>query len=330
MSIEFNCSECGQHLRVAESAAGKRAKCPKCSHINQVPEAPSDLLDDGLSGLDDSEYSLAPEEKQPKPAESPFAGSSSSANPYASPQTGYATGSAAAVGKGGRIRNVQADVGSILNYSVALWQEHLGLLVGATVVVGAINIGFSFGQGMATEGLRMADQPALAAIVELIGTFVSQAIQLYLGIGVTQMMMNMARKKRADFSDIFNGGSRFLPVLGVSLLFGLALLFGFLLLIVPGVIMLLIWWPCYYLVVDDKSEVFESFSVARTITEGNMGTIVLVWLVGLGISLLGCLALCVGLLFAAPLVGMMYVVSYLMMSGQIPLTAKTATTQRLL
>jgi MoxR-like ATPase len=38
-SIEFHCSGCGRALRVPASAAGKRASCPQCSAIVQVPDA---------------------------------------------------------------------------------------------------------------------------------------------------------------------------------------------------------------------------------------------------------------------------------------------------
>ena len=37
----------------------------------------------------------------------------------------------------------------------------------------------------------------------------------------------------------------------------------------------------------------------------------------IGISIVGCLAVCIGILFAAPLVSMMFAVAYLMMSGQL-------------
>src|SRR6188768_4119955 len=37
MSIEFLCPSCQQQLRVPDTAAGKNAKCPKCSSILSVP-----------------------------------------------------------------------------------------------------------------------------------------------------------------------------------------------------------------------------------------------------------------------------------------------------
>jgi phage FluMu protein Com len=39
MPIELNCITCGERLRVADSHAGKRARCPKCQGINEIPAA---------------------------------------------------------------------------------------------------------------------------------------------------------------------------------------------------------------------------------------------------------------------------------------------------
>lgn len=40
MPIEFNCIQCGQRLRVPDSAAGKQARCPQCQAQMPVPGTP--------------------------------------------------------------------------------------------------------------------------------------------------------------------------------------------------------------------------------------------------------------------------------------------------
>jgi phage FluMu protein Com len=83
MSIEFGCCECGKLLRVPESSAGKKARCPACGAIQDVanlPEAPI------------SQPIVAPANRpEPRPIstttaphpESPFADTASSRNPFA-------------------------------------------------------------------------------------------------------------------------------------------------------------------------------------------------------------------------------------------------------
>src|SRR5437773_4267832 len=39
-SIEFHCTGCGRALKVPASAAGRRASCPQCNAVVQVPLVP--------------------------------------------------------------------------------------------------------------------------------------------------------------------------------------------------------------------------------------------------------------------------------------------------
>jgi len=68
----------------------------------------------------------------------------------------------------------------------------------------------------------------------------------------------------------------------------------------------------------------ESFGLAHEITTNNWGTTFLLWIVSVGISLLGLLACCVGIVAAAPLAALLFSVAYLMMSGQIPLNPQAS------
>jgi hypothetical protein len=106
MAIELNCPSCQTRMRVADTAAGKKARCPQCQAICEIPPAePSEPAP--LSPLSESPLSpLAPlsssfpsspfdppaksePETKPNPfsdASSPFGGTGQTAlNPYASP-----------------------------------------------------------------------------------------------------------------------------------------------------------------------------------------------------------------------------------------------------
>ncbi|MCA9147446.1 MAG: hypothetical protein KDB05_31930 [Planctomycetales bacterium] len=83
MSIEFGCCECGKLLRVPETSAGKKARCPACGAIQEVasPVTPTSPQPDAASDHDlVSAVSPAP---QTPPPDSPFAASASSSNPFA-------------------------------------------------------------------------------------------------------------------------------------------------------------------------------------------------------------------------------------------------------
>lgn len=38
--FQFFCSSCGHQVRVVESAAGQRGKCPRCQAVVQIPTPP--------------------------------------------------------------------------------------------------------------------------------------------------------------------------------------------------------------------------------------------------------------------------------------------------
>ena len=99
MSIEFGCCECRKLLRVPETSAGKKARCPACGSIQEVPqrraESTSSAVDtprheaEPPASRTDSPFSAEPASNNPfadrasAAAENPFADDRT--NPYAAP-----------------------------------------------------------------------------------------------------------------------------------------------------------------------------------------------------------------------------------------------------
>ena len=333
MPIEFRCTGCQQQLRVPDESAGKNAKCPKCGAVVVVPSALGAPFPGLASPAPQPQPQFPVSPPVPPPGSSPFGdspglganpfgqtakplgGGGGAPNPYASPQAAayqpqFAT-------PGGPIVNQQVSVEQIFNYAWQIWQVNLGLLVGVTLVAAVITNGASYLMQGAEFALRENDAPEAAIAVSLLNSALGVVIQTFLGIGQTQIMLKLVRRQPAEFSELFSGGPMFLPMLGFNILYGLAIGLGFVLLIVPGIILLLMWWPAYYLVLERKAGVIESFSVVTTVTQNNWGTAFVMALLSFGIMVLGCLALCIGVLFAAPLVSVMWATAYLMMSGQL-------------
>ena len=296
MPIEFHCPSCDQQLRVPDNAVGKQARCPSCSHVARVPVPPESPP-------------VQPPQEGPPPSDIPV-------NPYASPAPELAETQSAS-GATGPIVNQPVDIGQIMQHAWQVWQSNLGLLVGVFITLFVVNVGMTIPIMGVTSFLEANDQEPLAMLVSFTGQIASNLIAIFLGIGNVMICLKLARGEQAEFTDLFAGGPRFLPVLAVSILFGLAVGFGFLLCLIPGIILAILWWPAYYVSVEAKADVIQSFAVAKSITDNNWGTTILVWLVSFGIGLLGLLAFCIGIVFAMPLVSMMWATAYLMMSGQL-------------
>ena len=88
MTIEFRCPGCNKLLRTKDETAGKRAKCPQCGNIVEIPvPAPAEDSPDLFSDLAEADFA---------PIREPAALQSSlpadSGNPYAAPQSSLSSG----------------------------------------------------------------------------------------------------------------------------------------------------------------------------------------------------------------------------------------------
>ena len=85
MPIEFRCNECDHLLRTPDEAAGKKARCPSCQNIQDVPGGQTPLAETPASNpLPPVAAPTQPPVANPVSTQSnPFAGAPS--NPYATP-----------------------------------------------------------------------------------------------------------------------------------------------------------------------------------------------------------------------------------------------------
>lgn len=301
MAIEFSCPNCSAVLRVADENAGMSAKCPTCEAISTIPAAAASAGPAASSSSEANPF-----------AETTYsdAGDSVSSNPYAAPSSqSLGMDYGASSSNIGSQQPTAVEVGPVFNHALAVWQRNLGLLVSIYAVIYGISFGLSFISGIVSEEM----DESLGQLFNLL----NQVIQIFLQIGAARVCLALSRGQQAEFGMLFNGGDKFLPVLGASILAGIAVVMGFLLLIIPGILLCLFFWPFYFYVVDNQSTVMDSFSKAYAIAKPNAGTSFLLWLISCGVMLLGCLAVCVGVLFAGPLVSVMWATAYLMMKGEL-------------
>jgi hypothetical protein len=89
-----------------------------------------------------------------------------------------------------------------------------------------------------------------------------------LAVGMNLFYINLARNDRADYGDIFRGFTVFPQAVAVSLLYGLIVTTGLVLLVIPGVIWGLSYLFAQYSVLDRKTGIKGSFVYSSGITYG--------------------------------------------------------------
>jgi len=130
----------------------------------------------------------------------------------------------------------------------------------------------------------------------------SYAVSTILNIGLIAIALKFIGNEKPEIEDLFRSyKGRFWRFVGASLLYGLIVVGGLLLLIVPGIYWAIKFQFCTFLVVDQESRVTESLRRSSKITESQR------WhLLGFGlllglINIAGALALLIGLFVTIPL-----------------------------
>jgi hypothetical protein len=117
---------------------------------------------------------------------------------------------------------------------------------------GSFNFSMGYFQGAGLGGLAAVITTAI-----LQGTLIYATVQDLGG-------------QRASIGDcLANGLRNFLPLLGVTILSAIAIFFGFLLLVVPGVMLACAWCVAVPAVVADRTGVFGAFERSAQLTRGN-------------------------------------------------------------
>lgn len=207
MPIEFNCSACSKLLRVPEGSAGKKAKCPGCQTVLQIPYSPAQTnIFDEAGAMDDEIPELEPpidRVADPFSSEAPF-GQPPSNNPFESPgmASSYQSTSRRAE-RSGWVTSV-----AVINFVFG----GLQILCGGFILIGA-----SFIAKAAQQDPNLgAEEGAIIA-----GVILALAI-LSFALGGASILAGFGIIKRSQWGRILT-----LVLGGISMLFGVINLIGF-------------------------------------------------------------------------------------------------------
>ncbi len=166
--------------------------------------------------------------------------------------------------------------GAVVSRVWALYQREAGTLLPIALVLFAI------------EFLIAILLPiALGAIVLIVFWVLVLLYQAF----VVELVAADESGRRASQSELFSAVTPVLgPLIGISILFAIGVAIGFVLIIIPGLILLTIWSVVIPVEVLERRGVFASFGRSRELVKGNgwnvFGVIVIIWVLALVISFL--------------------------------------------
>jgi len=141
-------------------------------------------------------------------------------------------------------------------------------------------------------------------------TLVSTVLSVFLMLGLTRIGLNIVTGKPFGVGMLFGGGKWLLKGFAAYVLYMIMTTVGFILLIVPGIIVLLRFGMYQSAIVDRNMGIIESLKYSWELTKGNGLNLFVIGLFTILILLAGCIAMFVGMLFAFPMMFLMWIVAY--------------------
>lgn len=143
------------------------------------------------------------------------------------------------------------------------------------------------------------DSIALQSILNITNT----VIALLLSIGMMRIALKSVRGETASWEDFKSPRTLILSYVGVQILTGLGVAFGFVLLIIPGIILAIAWAMAGYAIIDNPQlKSIEALKYSAKITKGHRWKLLLLYIVSGLVVTAGIILLGVGLLVATPIV----------------------------
>ena len=177
-------------------------------------------------------------------------------------------------------RDVEIDIGSAIKRGWELVMANVGVLVVATVLTWAINVGLGF-----IPVIRWGGGVIIGSVLHA---------------GLMLMFIRRIRGERVELGDLFAGFNFALPLIIAGLLMTALTFVGFLLCILPGIYLAVSYVFVLPLIIDKKLDFWPAMEVSRQVVHARWWAMFLFAIVLVLIICAGALLCGVGLIIAAP------------------------------
>ncbi len=158
----------------------------------------------------------------------------------------------------------------------------------------------------------------------VLGFVLSFVISTFVYCGILKLFLTAHDDvHKASFNDLWNPVP-FLRYLGVSVLLAIILGIGFVLLIIPGIILMLVFFFSGYLVIDTNIGPVASLKESARLTKGNRWKLFLLVLAMTLLFILGMIPVFLGLLVTAPVIAIAGIHAYRTLSKETGSSAPVA------
>lgn len=168
------------------------------------------------------------------------------------------------------------------------WGFAIGTFLVALIIMSLFStIGNKFGE----------DSLVVTIICEILSVIVSSVIV----VGISKLGLNFAGQGEPEFKDIFSGKNVFLKSIGLYLLVGIVVGVGFILLVIPGIILALMFSQTFYILADDNEiSVIDCMKKSAAMMSGHKWECFVLMLSFIGWAIVAAIPLGLGYLWLVP------------------------------
>lgn len=166
------------------------------------------------------------------------------------------------------------SIGRVFGRSLSTIKHNPVVVIGLALLLGALPgllLVYIIGSiGIGSDPENLSGSGAMGILVIMLGyMIIGLAVSAIVQGALTLATVSESEGHRASFGACIAVGLRFfLPLIGVGVIFGFGVVFGMILLIVPGIIVLLMWAVAAPAVVIEREGVFRALSRSRELTKG--------------------------------------------------------------
>jgi uncharacterized membrane protein len=148
------------------------------------------------------------------------------------------------------------------------------------------------------------DAAADTRIQEFGISLISSLVSATFALGLAKIYLRFRDGERPIFENLFDGLARLHIYIAATIIVAIAVVMGLILLLVPGIIFMLRLWFVGFVVVDEAVGPLEAIQRSWDMTRGYTMDLFLLFLLLVGLNLLGLVCLVIGLLVTVPISGL--------------------------
>lgn len=209
------------------------------------------------------------------------------------------------------------SINEAIHFGWNTMKSNIGFFIGLLIFVFLFSSLFSIIAAKATEA------NIFLGIIFYIADF---SLSIIISIGLVKIALRFCDNEKGRFADLFSQYPLFPQYLVGSILYGLIVFAGTILLIIPGIIWGIQFCFYDYFIVDKGLGPIEALKRSSAITRGVKWDLFLFFLILSGINLLGALCLLIGLFVTIPttMVALAFVYRKLMAQAEIVQVSETS------